>query len=112
MDPEKLANISGGSQSTKKHVPKPSRASKRKVKEEPESSEDGFEQMDIDEDGDNGSVQHDNEEDRGDTTADETASGTESNDESEAPPPQRNLPIMRRAPEPAEDDETESDDEL
>ncbi|KAI1472048.1 uncharacterized protein F4812DRAFT_456145 [Daldinia caldariorum] len=83
VDPEKLANVHAN-QSTRKHVPKPSRASKRKVKEE-ESSDDEFEKMDVKEDG-NGSAQPDMEEDQGDTTAGETASGADT-DEDPAPPP-------------------------
>ncbi|KAI1104414.1 hypothetical protein F4804DRAFT_190244 [Jackrogersella minutella] len=87
VDPEKLANIGGG-RGALKRVAQASRASKRKVKEEPESSDDGFEKMDVEEDeGDNNaSVELDAEEDRGDTTADETVSGTDSEEEP-APPP-------------------------
>ncbi|KAI0378388.1 hypothetical protein F5Y04DRAFT_149229 [Hypomontagnella monticulosa] len=81
VDPEMLANV-GGSHDTQKHEAQASRASKRKVKEEPESSDDGFEKMDVVEDSDNASVQ---DEEHGDTTADETASGTDT-DSDPAPP--------------------------
>ncbi|KAI2473334.1 hypothetical protein F4781DRAFT_188487 [Annulohypoxylon bovei var. microspora] len=155
VDPEKLANVSGG-QSKEKRVAQSSRASKRKVKEESESSDAGFEKMDVEEENDDDSAQPDIEEDRGDTTADETASGTGTDDEpapppvkskrtqaaapkqntpastsakkthkpssseedSEEPPPRRALPFMKSkkpvapAPKPADDDETESDEEL
>ncbi|KAI1411756.1 hypothetical protein F5Y13DRAFT_164972 [Hypoxylon sp. FL1857] len=155
VDPEKLANVGGGP-SAQKHVAQASRASKRKAKQEPESSDDGFEKMDV-EDDDNGSVESNEEEDRGDTTAEETASGTGTDDEPAPPPvksrrnqaaapkrntrastsakktskpaspqeedsdeipPRRVLPFMRNkkpaapAPKPADDDETESDEEL
>ncbi|KAI1800188.1 hypothetical protein F4811DRAFT_50248 [Daldinia bambusicola] len=83
IDPEKLANVNGN-QSTRKHIPKPSRASKRKVKEEEESSDDDFDKMDVEEDG-NRNTQPDMEEDQGDTTAGETASGADT-DEDPAPP--------------------------
>ncbi|KAI1139733.1 hypothetical protein F5Y05DRAFT_331168 [Hypoxylon sp. FL0543] len=86
VDPEKLANI-GGSSSTQKHVAQASRASKRKAKEESESSDDGFEKMDVEEEDNDGSTEPDAEEDH-DTTADETASGTGTDDEP-APPPIR-----------------------
>ncbi|KAI2783078.1 hypothetical protein F4815DRAFT_491712 [Daldinia loculata] len=84
IDPEKLANVNGF-QITRKHVPESSRASKRKVKEEEESSDDGFEKMDVEEGG-NENAQADVEEDRGDTTAGETASGADT-DEEPVPPP-------------------------
>ncbi|KAI0850110.1 hypothetical protein F5Y00DRAFT_40608 [Daldinia vernicosa] len=153
IDPEKLANVNGF-QITRKHVPESSRASKRKAKEEEESSDDGFEKMDVEE-GDNENAQADVEEDHGDTTAGETASGadtdeepvpppvksqrkgatkstrntrastSEENSQSEASqeeskplPPPRSLPFMKNkkpvapAQKPADDQETESDDEL
>ncbi|KAI0884780.1 uncharacterized protein GGS22DRAFT_146785 [Annulohypoxylon maeteangense] len=155
VDPDKLANIGGG-RKNEKHVAQVSRASKRKIKEEPESSDAEFEKMDVEEDNDDGSAQLDIEEDHGDTTADETASGTGTDDEpappparsrrtqaavpkrnarastsakathklsssgedSEEPPPRRVLPFMKSkqpaAPvrKPADDDETESEEEL
>ncbi|KAF3071090.1 hypothetical protein GL218_00693 [Daldinia childiae] len=83
IDPEKLANVNGF-QTTRKHVPESSRASKRKVKEE-ESSDDGFEKMDVEE-GDNENAQADVEEDHGDTTAGETASEADTDDEPVPPP--------------------------
>ncbi|KAI8963064.1 hypothetical protein F5Y11DRAFT_346919 [Daldinia sp. FL1419] len=156
IDPEELANVDGN-QNTRKHVPESSRASKRKIKEEEESSESGFEKMDV-EDGVNEDAQSDAGEDHGDTTAGETASGADTDEEPAPPPaksqrnqaaapkrntraskpiekdsesedeasqeknkplpPPRSLPFMKtkkpaaRAQKPAEDDETESDDEL
>ncbi|KAI0467821.1 hypothetical protein F4859DRAFT_524970 [Xylaria cf. heliscus] len=57
VDPEKLANIGGGSDQDKHRNAGPSRSNKRKVsiKQEESESEDGFEEMDIDnqDDGDN-----------------------------------------------------------
>ncbi|KAI1461052.1 hypothetical protein F4805DRAFT_453991 [Annulohypoxylon moriforme] len=156
VDPDKLANIAGG-RKKEKHVAQSSRASKRKIKEEPESSDAEFEKMDVEEDDDDGSAQLDVEEDHGDTTADETASGTGTDDDepapppiktrrtqatipkqnarastsakatrkqsssgedSDEPPPRRVLPFMKNKqpsvppPKPADDDETESEDEL
>ncbi|KAI1381447.1 hypothetical protein F4677DRAFT_403063 [Hypoxylon crocopeplum] len=87
VDPEKLANVAG-SQNTQRRVARESRASKRKAKEEPESSDEGFEKMDVEEGGDDGSPQPDVKEEHGETTADETASGTDTDDEP-APPPVR-----------------------
>ncbi|XXG97641.1 hypothetical protein Hte_003948 [Hypoxylon texense] len=129
VDPEKLANVSGG-QSTQKRTAQASRAAKRKVKDEPESSDDGFQNMDIDKasNSDSDSAQEDVEEDQGGTMTDETASGTGSDDEpapppvkpqrnqaapstsssksaseedSPPPPPKRNLPYMRKPAAPA-----------
>ncbi|KAI0843787.1 hypothetical protein F5Y06DRAFT_11216 [Hypoxylon sp. FL0890] len=96
VDPEKLANIGGG-QSTQKRVAQASRASKRKAKVEPESSDEEFEKMDVEEEDDNGSTEPDAEEDHGDTTADETASGTGTDDEP-APPPVRSRRNQALAP--------------
>ncbi|OTA65196.1 hypothetical protein K449DRAFT_403804 [Hypoxylon sp. EC38] len=150
VDPEKSGNISG-SQTTQKHVAQASRSSKRKAKEEPESSDEEFEKMDVEEET-SGNTEADAEEDHGDTTADETASGTGTDDEPAPPPvksqrrqaaapkrntraststketsesasspeipPRRALPFMKNkkpaspAPKPADDDETESDEEF
>ncbi|KAI1780554.1 hypothetical protein F4818DRAFT_396092 [Hypoxylon cercidicola] len=94
VDPEKLANVTGG-QSAQKRTAQASRAAKRKVKEEPESSDDELNKMDVDEkvdsDSAHDSAQEDGEEDRGETTADETVSETGSDDEPASPPvkPQR-----------------------
>ncbi|KAI1475114.1 hypothetical protein F4774DRAFT_398440 [Daldinia eschscholtzii] len=113
IDPEKLANVNGN-QKTRKHVPKASRASKRKVKEEEESSDEGFEKMDVEEN-DNESVQPDMEEDDGDTTAGETASGADT-DEDPAPPPvksQRNqaaVPRRNTRASAAVEEDSQSDD--
>ncbi|KAI0181888.1 hypothetical protein GGR52DRAFT_526686 [Hypoxylon sp. FL1284] len=153
VDPDKLANVSGG-KSTQKRTAQTSRAAKRKVKQEPGSSDDGLDKMDIDtvnddEEDHGSSAQEDGEEDQeedqeGDqeeTTADETASGTDDDDDEPAPPPirsqrnqaaiptsskaapqgdsprKRELPFARSkpanpAPNPVDDDETESDEEL
>lgn len=94
VDPQKLANVSGG-QSMQKRTVQASRAAKRKVKEEPESSDDGFQKMDVDEADDSDSVQEEGGEDQGESTADETASGTGSDDEP-APQPKRKLPVRSR----------------
>ncbi|KAL7624425.1 hypothetical protein AAE478_005989 [Parahypoxylon ruwenzoriense] len=153
VDPEKLANV-GGDQNTEGHVAQASRASKRKIKEEPGSSDNEFEKMDVEEEGNDGRAEPDMEEDEGSTTEDETMSGTStdddelalptakprkkqatvpkssarastskkastprsSEDDEEAPPPQRNLPFMRNKPaaqarKPADDGETESDED-
>ncbi|KAI1388384.1 uncharacterized protein F4822DRAFT_244679 [Hypoxylon trugodes] len=97
VDPEKLANVAG-SQSKQKHVAQTSRASKRKVKEEPESS-DGFERMDVEEDGGgDGIAQSEADDDEGNTTADETASGSSSDDEPAPPPPVRSQKNQAVAP--------------
>lgn len=126
VNPEKLAKV-GGSLDKQKHVAQASRPSKRKVKKEVESSDDGFEKMDVDEkDQDDSSVEPDAE-GHGDTTPDDTPSGTDTDDDDEpappaqsnveAPPPRRNLPFMKNKPsapppKPVDNDETESDEEL
>ncbi|KAI1210558.1 uncharacterized protein F4807DRAFT_421872 [Annulohypoxylon truncatum] len=96
VDHEKLAKIGGG-QKKEKHVAQSSRASKRKIKEEPESSDDGFEKMDVEDENDDDSAKLDIEEDHGDTTADETASGTGTDDEP-APPPVKTRRPQATAP--------------
>lgn len=142
VDPEKLANVSGG-QSAQRRTAQASRSAKRKVKEEPESSDDGFDRMDVDEENDNDNAQEEGggHEDQGETTADETVSGTDSDDdpaplpvksrrnqaaastpsskaaseEDSPPPPKRGLPYMKKpaapATKPVDDDETEPDEE-
>ncbi|KAI2620172.1 hypothetical protein GGS26DRAFT_601770 [Hypomontagnella submonticulosa] len=109
VDPEKLAKV-GGTPGTQKHVAEASRASKRKVKDEPESSgDDSFEKMDVVEDSDDGSAQPGAEE-NGDTTADETASGTDTDSEP-APPPvksQKNQAAMQEQDSPESSSEQET----
>ncbi|KAI1095088.1 hypothetical protein F5B19DRAFT_366284 [Rostrohypoxylon terebratum] len=95
VDPDKLANVSGG-RNKEKRIAQSSRVSKRKIKEEPESSDVELERMDIEEEDDDGGAQPDIVEDR-DTTADETASGTSTDDEP-APPPVKSRKTKAQAP--------------
>ncbi|KAI0004815.1 hypothetical protein F4779DRAFT_599254 [Xylariaceae sp. FL0662B] len=122
VDPERLANV-GASQGTLKRVAQASRASKRKVKEESESSDDEFEKMDVDQDDNRGSEQSDAGLDQQATTEEEeTASGTGESDDDELPPsaaksrknqagPSRRSTRASLAKETPESDTSEEDNE-
>ncbi|KAI1506197.1 hypothetical protein F5X99DRAFT_404244 [Biscogniauxia marginata] len=154
IDPEKLANV-GASQNTQARAAAASRSAKRKaIKEEPESSDDGFEKMDVEDDDTASALLDPGSDEEQATPEDETPSEANSDsepappppkskksaaaarrvtraeppkesatsdvseDNDEAPPPRRNLPFMKgkkgapSPPKPADDEETESDDEL